>query len=60
MPFDAILREVEQLHNVSNRLATLAEQHPHVTEALMTISGSVRNTATILGVLVATKMTKPT
>jgi hypothetical protein len=60
MPFEAILREVEQLHDVSNRLATLAEQHPHVTEALMTISGSVRNTATILGVLVATKMTKPT
>ncbi len=60
MPFEAILREVEQLHDVSERLAVLAEQHPPVTEALMTISGSVRNTATILGVLVATKMTKAT
>jgi hypothetical protein len=59
MPFEAILREVEQLHNVSERLVILAEQHPRVSEALMTISGSVRNTATILGVLVATKMTKP-
>lgn len=59
MPFDAILREVEHLREVSDRLAILAEQHPPVSEALLTISGSVRNTATILGVLVATKMTRP-
>ncbi len=58
MPIDAILHEVEKLHDVSERLAILAEQHPPVTEALMTISGSVRNAATVLGVLVATKMTK--
>ena len=58
MPIDAILYEVEQLHEVSDRLVILAEQHPPVSEALMTISGSVRNTATILGVLVATKMTR--
>jgi hypothetical protein len=32
------------------------EQHPLVSEALLTISGSVRNTATLLEVLVATKM----
>jgi hypothetical protein len=48
--------EVERLHDVSERLAMLAEQHPLVSEALMTISGSVRNTATVLGVLVATNM----
>jgi hypothetical protein len=59
MPFEAILREAQQLHDVSERLAILAEQHPPVTEALLTISGSVQNTATILGVLVATKMTRP-
>jgi len=59
MPFEAILYEVEQLHDVSNRLEVLAGQHPPVSEALMTISGSVRSTATILGVLVATKMTRP-
>jgi hypothetical protein len=56
MQFEAILREVEQLHDVSERLAVLAELHPLVSEALMTISGSVRNAATVLGVLVATKM----
>jgi hypothetical protein len=56
MPSTSILREVQQLYNVSDRLDSLAEQHPLVSEALVTISGSVRNTATLLEVLVATKM----
>jgi len=56
MPLSAILHEAQQLHNVSDRLGTLAEQHPLVSEALFTISGSVRNTATLLEVLVATKI----
>jgi hypothetical protein len=41
---------------VSDRLDSLAEHHPIVSEALLTISGSVRSTATVLEVLVATKM----
>jgi hypothetical protein len=53
---NAILNEVRQLYNVSDRLDSLAGQHPLVSEALITISGSVRNTATLLEVLVATKM----
>ena len=52
----AILHEVQQLYNVSDRLDLLAEEHPVVSEALITISGSVRNTGTLLEVLVATKM----
>ena len=52
----AILHEVQQLYNVSDRLDSLAEQHPVVSEALLTISGSVRNTATLLEVLVAMKI----
>jgi len=56
MHSNAILHEVRQLYNVSDRLDTLAEQHPLVSEALITISGSVRNTATLLEVLVATKI----
>jgi hypothetical protein len=56
MHANAILHEVQQLYNVSDRLDSLAEQHPLVSEALITISGSVRNTATLLEVLVATKM----
>ena len=56
MPSIAILREVQELYEVSDRLDSLAEQHPLVSEALVTISGSVRNTATLLEVLVVTKM----
>ncbi len=59
MPFEAILDEVEQLHNVSARLEGLALTHPPVSEALITIAGSVRNTAVVLAVLVATKSQKP-
>ena len=59
MDFESILAEAEQLHNVSNRLEALADQHPPVSEALMTISGSVRATATVLEVLVVTKTTSP-
>jgi len=53
---NAILHEVQQLYNVSDRLDSLAEQHPLVSEALITISGSVRNTATLLEVLVTMKI----
>jgi hypothetical protein len=56
MPSNAILDEVRQLYKVSDRLDSLAELHPIVSEALITISGSVRNTATLLEVLVATKI----
>ena len=59
MAFEAILAEAEQLHNVSSRLEALAEQHPPVSEALLMISGSVRNTATVLEVLIVTKTAKP-
>jgi hypothetical protein len=50
----AILHEVQQLYNVCDRLDLLAGQHPLVSEALIMISGNVRNTATLLEVLVAT------
>jgi hypothetical protein len=58
MTFEAILDEVDQLHNVSTRLEGLAEQHPPVSEALIKIAGNVRSTATILAVLIATKSSK--
>jgi hypothetical protein len=56
MPSAAILQEVHRLCAVSDRLNSLAEQHPTISEALLTISGSVRNTATLLEVLIATKL----
>ena len=56
MAIEGILHEVDQLHNVSLRLEGLAEHHPPVSEALVTIAGNVRSTATLLAVLVATKL----
>ena len=56
MAFEAILDEVDQLQNVSTRLEGLAEQNPPVSEALITIAGNVRSTATVLAVLVAIKL----
>jgi hypothetical protein len=56
MPLNAILQEAQHLHGVSDRLDLLSGKNPKVSEALMTISGSVRNTATLLEVLVATKI----
>jgi hypothetical protein len=56
MPSNAILHEVQQLYKVSDRLDLLADEHPVIAEALITISGSVRHTATLLEVVVATKM----
>ena len=57
--FEAIVKEVDDLQGVSARLVTLAEQYPPVTEALMTISGNILNTATVLAVVAAIKSPKP-
>jgi hypothetical protein len=56
MTLNAILQEAQQLHGISDRLDLLSENHPRVGEALISISGSVRNTATLLEVLVATRV----
>jgi hypothetical protein len=56
MSSTAILLEAKQLHNVCDRLDLLAELHPVVSEALLAISGNIRQTAALLEVLVATKL----
>ena len=56
MPKKEILHEVHKLYGVSERLNALADVHPIIAEALLTISGSVRSTATLLEVLVAAKI----
>lgn len=56
MAFEAILNEVDQLHSVSNRLEGLADVHPPMSDALLRIAGNVRSTATLLAVVVATKL----
>ena len=56
MPTTTILQEAQKLHNVSDRLDLLADQHPVISEALLVISGNIRQTAALLEVLVVTKM----
>lgn len=56
MNLNAVLHEIKQLHSVSDRLQSLAEHHPKISDGLIRIADSVRNTATILEVLVATKI----
>jgi len=54
-PFEDILKEVNQLHSVSDRLESLANQNLSVEDALMSVSGNVRNTANTLEVLALIK-----
>jgi hypothetical protein len=56
MTFQPLLDEVEQLHGVSTRLEKLSDRHTLVTVELLTIAGSIRNAATLLAVLIATKL----
>jgi hypothetical protein len=56
VPANAILQEAKKLHNVSDSLDVLAEQHAPISEALSILSGSVRNSATLLEILVALKL----
>jgi len=56
MTATTILLEVKNLYNVSARLDSLADTYPVVSEGLLAISAGVRNSATLLQVLVTTKM----
>lgn len=51
-----LLHEAQQLTEVSRRLELLADQHPTVTDAILVICGAVRTNATMIEVLVATKL----
>ena len=56
MAFEAIMEEVDQLNLAGDRIEGLSEHHPPVSEALISIAGNVRATATVLAVLVETKL----
>lgn len=59
MAFHSLLDEVEHLHGVSARLEGLADEHAQVTEELLVIASNVRGIATLLAVLIATKLHRP-
>jgi hypothetical protein len=46
----------KKLKDINQRLELLADRNPHVADAVMSICGTVRNAATIIEVLVATKL----
>jgi hypothetical protein len=56
MPYHAILHEAQQLMNACKRLELLAEQNAPLAEPLLTICGTIGSTATLLEVLVVTKL----
>ncbi len=56
MPAKEILQEATKLHKVSDSLDALAILHAPIAEALAILSGSVRNSATLLEVLVALRL----
>ena len=56
MPAKEILQEAKKLHKVSDSLDALVVQHTPISEALSILSGSVRNSATLLEVLVTLRL----
>ena len=55
MPAEALQCEIKQLNDVCEQLDSLANRHPFVGEAQLGIAGSLRNSPTLLELLVATK-----
>jgi hypothetical protein len=55
-----ILDEAQKLNEVSDRLDLLADQHPKASDAIFSIAHSIRDSAVLLEVLVAAKLSMPT
>jgi len=53
-----ILNEAQNLSGVSDRLDSLAEQNPVVSEALLIIAGNLRDSAVLLELLVTTRISQ--
>ena len=56
MAIKAILCEIDLLQGVGARLVQLADDHLPLSKGLRGIAESIRNAATLLAVLVATKV----
>jgi hypothetical protein len=56
MPAHEILQEANKLRKVSDSLDELASQHAHLSEALTILSGNVRNSASLLEVMVELRL----
>lgn len=56
MAIEAILCEIDLLHGVGARLVQLADDHLPLSKGLIGVAASIRNAATLLAVLIATKV----
>jgi hypothetical protein len=54
MPTKLLLKQINQLQQVSARLESIAEKHPTLSDPLFKVSQTIRACATFLDVLVAT------
>ena len=48
--FEDLLREIDRLRSVSDRIETLADEHPGMEQGLVSVAGNIRNIATVLDV----------
>jgi hypothetical protein len=48
--FEDLLLEIDQLRTVSDRIETLADNHPDMGEGLLSVAGNIRSIATVLDV----------
>jgi hypothetical protein len=48
--FEDLLREIDRLRKVSNRIETLADKHPGMGDGLVSVAGNIRTIATVLDV----------
>jgi hypothetical protein len=48
--FEDLLREIDRLRGVSDRIETLADDHPGMEDGLVSVAGSIRSIATVLDV----------
>ena len=50
MAFGDLLLEIDRLRSVSERIETLADNHPGMEDGLMSVAGNIRSIATVLDV----------
>jgi hypothetical protein len=48
--FEDLLLEIDQLRNVSEHIATLADKHPGMEDGLVSVAGNIRSIAAVLDV----------
>jgi hypothetical protein len=48
--FEDLLLEIDRLRSVSERIETLADKHPGMTDGLLSVAGNLRSIATVLDV----------